>query len=81
QDNRTLLIPAGTGEFGSGLIRLGDIADISMGYQTPALSENRYNGEPAVTLAVITVQGINVVSLGYTIHDIIAIYQASLPLG
>ncbi|MCV5261744.1 efflux RND transporter permease subunit, partial [Escherichia coli] len=64
-----------------GLIRLGDIADITMGYQTPALAENRYNGEPAVTLAVSPVQGINVVSLGDTIQDIIANYQATLPLG
>lgn len=52
-----------------------------MGYQTPALAENRYNGEPAVTLAVSPVQGINVVSLGDTIQDIIANYQATLPLG
>ncbi|EKB1965693.1 TPA: efflux RND transporter permease subunit [Vibrio parahaemolyticus] len=81
EDIRNLIINGGTGEFGSGLIRLGDIADITMGYQTPALAENRYNGEPAVTLAVSPVQGINVVSLGDTIQDIIANYQATLPLG
>ncbi|GAL35142.1 acriflavin resistance protein [Vibrio maritimus] len=52
-----------------------------MGYQTPALTENRYNGQDSVTLAVSPVPGINVVSLGDTIQEIINDYQASLPLG
>ncbi|GAL16349.1 acriflavin resistance protein [Vibrio astriarenae] len=34
------------------MIRLGDIANVTMDYQKPALTENRFNGEPAVTLAV-----------------------------
>ncbi|PTC03895.1 transporter [Vibrio mediterranei] len=80
-DIRYLVIKGGISELGSGLIRLGDIADVSMGYQTPALTENRFNGEPSVTLAVSPVPGINVVSLGDTIQDIIDEYQASLPLG
>ncbi|KLV03705.1 transporter [Photobacterium aquae] len=80
-DIRNLVIKSGISELGSGLIRLGDIADVTMGYQTPALTENRYNGEPAVTLAVSPVEGINVVSLGDTIHGIINQYEAKLPLG
>lgn len=80
-DVRNLVIKGGVSELGTGLIRLGDIADVSMGYQTPALTENRYNGEQSVTLAVSPVQGINVVSLGDTIRTIIDEYQASLPLG
>ncbi|NOH78636.1 efflux RND transporter permease subunit [Vibrio sp. RE86] len=80
-DVRNLVIKGGVSELGTGLIRLGDIADVSMGYQRPALTENRYNGEQSVTLAVSPVQGINVVSLGDTIRTIIDEYQASLPLG
>lgn len=80
-DVRNLVIKGGVSELGTGLIRLGDIADVSMGYQTPALTENRYNGEQSVTLAVSPVQGINVVSLGDTIRTIIDEYQAGLPLG
>ena len=80
-DVRNLVIKGGVSELGTGLIRLGDIADVTMGYQTPALTENRYNGEQSVTLAVSPVQGINVVSLGDTIRTIIDEYQASLPLG
>ncbi|HAS62340.1 MAG TPA: transporter, partial [Vibrio sp.] len=81
EDIRNLVIKGGISELGTGLLRLGDIADVRMGYQTPAITENRYNGEPSVTLAVSPVNGINVVSLGDTISDIINSYQASLPLG
>ncbi|WP_425670801.1 efflux RND transporter permease subunit [Vibrio owensii] len=80
-DIRNLVIKGGVSELGTGLIRLGDIADVSMGYQTPALTESRFNCEPAVTLAVSPVEGINVVSLGDTIRDIIQNYQQTLPLG
>ncbi|SEG06874.1 efflux RND transporter permease subunit [Vibrio hangzhouensis] len=80
-DIRNLVIKGGVSEFGTGLIRLGDVADVSMGYHQPALTENRYNGERSVTLAVSPVSGINVVSLGDTIRSIIDDYQTSLPLG
>lgn len=80
-DIRNLVIKGGVSELGTGLIRLGDIADVTMGYQTPALTESRFNGEAAVTLAVSPVEGINVVSLGDTIRDIIHNYEQTLPLG
>ncbi|MGF1911750.1 efflux RND transporter permease subunit [Vibrio kasasachensis] len=81
EDIRNLVIKGGISELGTGLVRLGDVADVSMGYQTPALTENRYNGQPSVTLAVSPVDGINVVSLGDDIRGTIDEYQASLPLG
>ncbi|MGF1697131.1 efflux RND transporter permease subunit [Vibrio lamellibrachiae] len=81
EDIQNLILKGGVSELGSGLIRLGDVADVTMGYQTPALTENRFNGEPAVTLAVSPVNGINVVSLGDTIRSVIDDYQAQLPLG
>ncbi|MCL9774504.1 efflux RND transporter permease subunit [Vibrio methylphosphonaticus] len=80
-DIKNLMIQGGFNELGTGLIRLGDIADVTMGYQTPALTENRFNGEPSVTLAVSPVNGINVVSLGDSIHAIIDEFNATLPLG
>ncbi|OLQ79043.1 transporter [Photobacterium proteolyticum] len=80
-DIRNLTIKGGVGNLGSGLIRLGDIAEISMGYQTPALSESRFNGLDAITLAVSPVNGINVVSLGDSLNAIIADYQQELPIG
>lgn len=81
QDISNLMIKGGVSELGTGIVRLGDIADIRMGYQTPAVTENRYNSEPSVTLAVSPVDGINVVSLGDTIRNIVTQYQAELPLG
>lgn len=81
EDVKNLIIRGGVSELSSGLIRLGDIADVTMGYLEPALTENRFNGEPAVTLAVSPVNGINVVSLGDTIRTIIKEYEQELPLG
>ena len=68
-------------ELGTSLIRLGDIADVTMGYQEPMMTENRYNGVPAVTLAMSPVTGVNVVSLGDEINQIVSDFQATLPLG
>lgn len=80
-DIRNLMIKGGVSKFSTGLIRLGDIANVSMGYQTPALSESRFNGYDAITLAVSPVSGINVVSLGDSITNIINEYQQTLPFG
>lgn len=80
-DIRNLMIKSGVGELGSGLIRLGDVADIYYDYQQPALSESRFNGYPAVTLAVSPVNGINVVDLGQELKDIIEDYKQELPVG
>jgi len=80
-DIKNLMLKGGISELGTGLIRLGDIADITMGYQEPAMTENRYNGVPAVTLAMSPVSGVNVVSLGDDINRIVSDFQNSLPLG
>ncbi|GIU53917.1 efflux RND transporter permease subunit [Shewanella sp. KT0246] len=81
EDIKNLSIKTGVGKLSSGLVRLGDVADIYYDYQKPALTKSRFNGEPAITLAVSPVSGINVVSLGDELIDIIDSYQAELPLG
>jgi len=78
---KNLLIKGGISELSTGTIRLGDIADITMSYQDPAITENRYNGTQSVTLAISPVEGINVVALGDTIKQLISDYEATLPLG
>ncbi|SHE23128.1 efflux RND transporter permease subunit [methanotrophic endosymbiont of Bathymodiolus puteoserpentis (Logatchev)] len=80
-DIRDMTVRGGIGEIGKGIIRLGDVADITLDYQTPQLTESRYNGHPAVTLAVSPRTGINVVSLGGTLKKVIDDYQQELPLG
>ncbi|MEZ8204779.1 efflux RND transporter permease subunit [Vibrio splendidus] len=80
-DIKNLMIKGGVSELGTSLIRLGDIAGVTMGYQEPMMTENRYNGVPAVTLAMSPVAGVNVVSLGDEINQIVSDFQATLPLG
>ncbi|UPW19679.1 efflux RND transporter permease subunit [Agarivorans sp. TSD2052] len=80
-DIKNLLIKTGVANVGSGLIRLGDIADIYLDYQTPALSQSRFNGQPAVTIAVSPVDGINVVALGDTLKQVLNDYTSELPIG
>lgn len=80
-DIQNLVIKGGVSELSTGLIRLGDVADVTMGYLEPALTQSRFNGEQAVTLAVSPVDGINVVALGDTITEMIGQFNAELPLG
>ena len=80
-DIKALTIKGGVGNYSTGLLRLGDIADVSLGYQSPAMTLSRFNGKQAVSLAVSPVSGINVVSLGESLTEIIADYQQELPLG
>ena len=80
-DIRDMTVRGGIGEIGKGIIRLGDVADISLDYQTPQLTESRYNGNPAVTLAVSPRDGTNVVALGDTLKKVVSDYQQELPLG
>lgn len=81
EDIKNLTIKGGIGNYSTGLLRLGDIADISLAYKTPATSISRYNGQTAVTLAVSPVKAINVVNLGDTMSQIITEYQQELPVG
>lgn len=80
-DIKNLVIKGGVSELGTGLIRLGDVADITLGYQQPMMTANRFNGIPAVTLAVSPISSVNVVSLGNEINQIINDFRGTLPLG
>ncbi|WP_218638775.1 efflux RND transporter permease subunit [Shewanella sp. UCD-KL12] len=81
EDIENITVRSGISQLSTGLIRLGDIADIYYGYQTPALSQSRFNGERAVTIAASPVDGINVVTLGDTIKAVIDDLQQQLPVG
>ncbi|CAM4373816.1 efflux RND transporter permease subunit [Vibrio agarivorans] len=81
EDIENFVIKGGVGELGTGLIRLGDIANITLEYLEPAMSISRYNGTNAITLAVSPVDGVNVVSLGDELRSTIAEYKQTLPMG
>lgn len=83
EDIKNLLISTGVNGIGdgAGTIRLGDVADISMGYVDPASTLSRFNGHKAVTLAVSPENGINVVSIGDELMGVINQFKSELPVG
>ncbi|GAB6909250.1 efflux RND transporter permease subunit VmeI [Desulfosarcina cetonica] len=63
------------------LIRLGDIATVKSGYADPPRNLMRFNGKPALMLALAPVDGANVVEVGQTIDRRLKEISAKLPAG
>ncbi len=63
------------------LVFLRDVADIKRGYQYPSTAYLRYNGEPAIGIAVSTVAGGNVITMGESVTRRFAELEALSPLG
>ena len=63
------------------IVRLQDIANISRGYIDPVQSRMRFNGEPALGLAVSLKQGGNILDLGSAINKVITQAQQAYPIG
>jgi multidrug efflux pump len=61
--------------------RLGDIAEVKRGIVEPATSKMRFNGQPAIGLAVSMRKGGDVIRLGEQLDATVARVQASLPVG
>jgi multidrug efflux pump subunit AcrB len=61
--------------------RLADIAEISRGYVDPASPEFRFNGKPAIGLAIAMQKGGNVQAFGKALHTRIDELTADLPVG
>ncbi len=61
--------------------RLADIADISRGYVDPATPEFRFDGKPAIGLAIAMQKGGNVQEFGKALHQRIDQITADLPVG
>jgi multidrug efflux pump len=63
------------------LLRLGDIATITRGTVDPPTSTMRYNGRPALGLAISMADGGNVLALGQAVEARINHIEPTLPLG
>lgn len=63
------------------LIRLGDIATVRSGYADPPSNMMRFNGSPALMLALAPVDGTNVVEVGQAIDSRLKEISAKLPAG
>lgn len=73
---RTLLLNANGRSF-----RLGDVASVSRGYATPPSFAMRFNGKPALGLAISMKKGGDVIKLGETLNALMAQVSTELPVG
>lgn len=65
----------------SGLVRLGDIAEVKRGYYEPVQNRMKFNGQPAIALGISTVTGGNVVTMGESVKAKLAELDATRPEG
>ncbi|MGF1685507.1 efflux RND transporter permease subunit [Photobacterium japonica] len=63
------------------VLRLGDIANVTRGYQEPSSMLMRYNGERAIGFGISNVTGGNVVDMGDAVKVRIAELEGQRPLG
>jgi multidrug efflux pump subunit AcrB len=66
---------------GDELIRIRDIGTVSRGYGDPARTMMRFNGQPALAIAVTNVSGANVVAVGRAVERRLAELVRDLPAG
>ncbi|MFN4014590.1 MAG: efflux RND transporter permease subunit [Reyranella sp.] len=62
-------------------LTLGDVAEISRGYQDPRQLAMRYNGKAVIGLGVVMAPGGNVQKLGAELDKTMAEVEAGLPVG
>ena len=74
--NTLIRIPA-SGE----IIRLQDVLDIRRGYIDPPDQRVRYNGEPALILAISMRDGGNIIDLGKTVRGVLDKMAGEYPIG
>ena len=63
------------------VFRLGDIAEITRGYPSPADPKMYFNGKPAIGIAISMIDGGNNIKLGKDLNDLAAKVRSELPLG
>src|SRR6185295_8583483 len=66
---------------GDRMFRLGDIAEVKRGIVDPPTQSMRFNGEPAIGLAVSMRKGGDVLRLGRQLEETVRHVQANLPVG
>ena len=65
----------------SEVVRLQDLVQISRGYIDPPTTRMRFNGEPALGLAVSLREGGNILDLGRAVREVIERARAVYPVG
>ncbi|WP_439113231.1 efflux RND transporter permease subunit [Hydrogenophaga sp.] len=62
-------------------LRLGDIAQIGLGYADPAQVMVRHNGEDSIALGISMAKGGDIIALGKALKTTVAEIEAALPAG
>ena len=75
------LLVRGRGPGSESLVYLGDVADIKRGYQEPPDTYLRHDRKPAIGLAISTVLGGNVITMGEALKERFRDLEALAPLG
>jgi multidrug efflux pump subunit AcrB len=75
------LLISSKGSESQSLVYLKDVADIKRGYQEPTKALLRYDGKPAVGLAISTVPDGNVVTMGEALAKRFEELKPQMPLG
>ncbi|MEM9839581.1 MAG: efflux RND transporter permease subunit [Pseudomonadota bacterium] len=71
----------GAGPTSSGVVRLGDIANVERGLEEPPAFILKFNGQDAIALGVSNVSGANVVAMGAAIDAKLAETESLRPWG
>jgi multidrug efflux pump subunit AcrB len=66
---------------GGKLLKIGDVAEVTRGYEDPATKKIRHQGEPAIILALVMKKGFNGLTLGKSLNAEEAAISKELPLG
>ena len=62
-------------------IRLGDLADIRLGYADPAQPKVRHNGQDSIALGISMAKGGDIIALGQALQVAVAEIEHTLPAG
>jgi multidrug efflux pump subunit AcrB len=66
---------------GGKLLKIGDVAEVTRGYEDPAIKKIRHQGEPSLILALVMKKGFNGLTLGKLLKAEEAAIHQELPVG
>ncbi len=77
EDIKNTLIPVGQ----KNMVKLGNIANVTLGYETPQSSIVKIDGKSGLSIALSLKEGASISKLGDKVDEKLLDYQASYPIG
>lgn len=81
QDIGELVIQRQVAGNSEALLRIKDVATVTQDYVRPATSIMRFNGRPAIGMAIANASGVNIVTMGRAVDDRLRELESELPIG